>query len=85
MDPSLDNYCQNYLAEDFKFLIGYSGWAAGQLEAELLEQSWIVSDLSKDVIFDPQIEDKDLWKYAIRGLGGDDSLLANSPFNPYLN
>ena len=36
-------------------------------------------------IFDSSINDQDLWKLAIRNLGGQVSLLANSPLDPNLN
>lgn len=74
-----------YDKENFIFLVGYSGWAEGQLAMELEERSWIVGELSEDLIFDRTIDDSDLWKHAIRRVDGDDSLLANSPINPYLN
>jgi putative transcriptional regulator len=71
--------------QDFKFIIGYSGWGPGQLDMELQEKAWLVGDLDAKYIFDTQIADADLWKHAIRNLGGDISLLANSPLDPNLN
>ena len=68
-----------------KFFVGYSGWATGQLEAELEEKSWIVGDLDAEHIFNQDIQDAELWKLAIRSKGGTDSLLANSPIYPNLN
>ncbi|MDC1394936.1 YqgE/AlgH family protein [Bacteroidia bacterium] len=72
-------------ADQFKFFVGYSGWAPGQLEVELAEKAWIVGDLDAKYIFDKSIADDDLWKHAIRGTGGKNSLLANSPKDPKLN
>jgi len=74
-----------FLAENFKFFVGYSGWSPGQLDAELAEKTWLVSELTPEVIFDTTIADKDLWKHAIRSVGGKDALLANSPEDPFLN
>lgn len=34
-----------------KFIANYSGWGAGQLEAEIEEGSWLVVDASKSSIF----------------------------------
>ena len=87
---SFEEVCQGitegkFLAENFKFLVGYSGWALGQLDAELKEKTWLVSQLSAEVIFDSSIADIDLWKHAIRSIGGKDALLANSPEDPFLN
>ena len=37
---------------DTRFFLGYSGWSAGQLEEELKERTWIVSDrLDASLIF----------------------------------
>ena len=71
--------------EDFKFFIGYSGWAPGQLEQELEEKSWLIGDMDSSILFDKSISDDDLWKHTIRSIGGSDSLLANSPIDPNLN
>ena len=38
LDGSLD-------PADFKFFIGYSGWAPEQLEDELKERAWVVGDI----------------------------------------
>jgi putative transcriptional regulator len=70
---------------NFKFFVGYSGWSKGQLEAELKEKTWLISELRDEMVFDSQVSDKELWKHAIRHLDGDDSLMANSPSDPYLN
>jgi putative transcriptional regulator len=69
-------------ADSFRFFVGYSGWAPGQLQAELEEGSWMVSEMSSTEIFG---KDEALWKTAVKKLGGDDSLLANSPTDPHLN
>lgn len=74
-----------YDSSHFKFFMGYSGWAANQLESEISEKSWIIGDIPTKIIFNHQMMDKDLWKYAIKLKGGKDALLANSPINPLLN
>lgn len=68
--------------DSFRFFVGYSGWAPGQLEDELSQGSWMVSEMSSKEIFG---NDAELWKTAVKKLGGDDSLLANSPSDPHLN
>ncbi len=71
--------------KNFRFFVGYSGWAVGQLQTELDEKSWMVGDLEAKYIFDHNIEDGDLWKHAIRKQGGINALLANAPSDPFLN
>jgi len=62
---------------------GYSGWGAGQLEAELGEPSWIVADAEPDDAF---VADPDeLWRTVLRRKGGRFALIASMPFDPRLN
>jgi putative transcriptional regulator len=68
---------------DIRLFVGYSGWSPGQLERELLENSWIVADMSVDLLF--ETEPEDVWKRAISLLGNDFAYLANMPVNPQLN
>lgn len=54
--------------------LGYAGWEAGQLEAEIKANGWLVSDARPDIIFAPDIESK--WMQALATLGVDPSLLS---------
>jgi putative transcriptional regulator len=74
-----------FAEDNCMFFIGYSGWAAGQLEEEVAEGSWILTDLDDSLILNAPIEDKELWKEAIKSADGADSLLYNSPLEPNLN
>ena len=69
---------------EIKFFIGYSGWVAGQLDAEIGDDAWIVTDK-----FNPEIlfahEDQNLWKDVVKGLGQRYAHIANFPENPELN
>jgi putative transcriptional regulator len=49
------------------FVLGYTGWSAGQLEDEIQKGNWIVSDSSTDLIFTDNSEDK--WYNALSKLG----------------
>jgi putative transcriptional regulator len=62
---------------------GYSGWGAGQLEAELAEGSWLIADAEPADAFaaDPE----QLWGEVLRRMGGGFSLLATMPEHPSLN
>jgi putative transcriptional regulator len=59
-----------------RFVIGYSGWGPGQLEAELEASAWLISDVSRDLIFSTPAER--MWETAIRRLGADPSALQTS-------
>lgn len=52
---------------EHRFLLGYAGWAGGQLEAELAASAWLTVDLSKPLIFATPAEI--MWEAAIRSLG----------------
>jgi putative transcriptional regulator len=70
--------------EDFKFFLGYSGWAPGQLEEELEQKSWIViRDATAEEVFD--IEPKVLWKEVLNNLGGKFRIISNFPVDPRMN
>lgn len=49
--------------------VGYAGWAAGQLEQEIEENSWITVPASEELIFD--IDDDMKWSMASQSLGID--------------
>ena len=56
-----------------RLIVGYAGWGPGQLEAELDESSWLISDVDRDLLFNTP-SDK-LWEAAIRRLGADPAAL----------
>ena len=62
---------------------GHAGWGAGQLEAEMEEESWIVEELDREDLF---TEDPDaLWATILRRKGGTYALIATMPADPSLN
>jgi putative transcriptional regulator len=73
------------LAEaDVKFFAGYSGWIPGQLDVEIGEDAWIVTDqYSADILFTH--DEQNLWKDLVKGLGQRYAHIANFPENPELN
>ncbi|MCB0736468.1 MAG: YqgE/AlgH family protein [Bacteroidetes bacterium] len=74
---------QNANYKDFRFMVGYSGWAPGQLEQELEQNSWIVLKGKGGLIFETELED--LWQTLLEVKGGKYKLLKNSPNRPDLN
>jgi len=66
-----------------RFFLGYSGWSASQLENELSENSWIVTDLpQKDILTPPM---RSFWKKVLNSMGNKYSLWPNFPENPQFN
>lgn len=55
------------------FMLGYSGWAAGQLERELKENSWLTVPADFDILFHTPLEQK--WHAAAMRLGVDMNLM----------
>ena len=70
-------------SEQIRFFLGYSGWDAGQLEDELKENSWLVSEINDEQILDSS--DESLWLKLVREMGGKYSLWENYPENPSMN
>jgi putative transcriptional regulator len=70
--------------EEVKFFLGYSGWGAKQLEGEIVENTWIVSDqYHPETIFSHNEEE--LWKEVIINLGPKYAHISNFPIDPNLN
>jgi len=69
---------------EIKFFIGYSGWTDGQLDAELEQNSWLVSNsYHPEVVF--VNDEENLWKEIVIGLGPKYAHIANFPENPMWN
>ena len=62
---------------------GYSGWGAGQLEAEVDDEAWIVEPPLPAELFpdDPEL----LWQNVLVRKGGQFALIARMPDDPSLN
>lgn len=68
---------------DFRFFIGYSGWAEEQLKEEMKINSWIVADTKIEDIFSD--EPDNLWRDILKGMGKKFAILASFPENPSVN
>ena len=66
-----------------RFFIGYSGWSPHQLEDELAEQSWYITQVSNKAIMDTR--DKEIWKTIMKKFGPKGKMIANLPDDPTLN
>ncbi|MCA8960909.1 MAG: YqgE/AlgH family protein [Planctomycetes bacterium] len=70
-------------ATSYRFLLGYAGWGAGQLDGELQEDSWIVRPATRELVFD--VRSDAMWPNALRELGGVYRLYAEMPSDPTVN
>jgi putative transcriptional regulator len=61
---------------DTRLIVGYSGWGPGQLEWELEESAWLLSDVDRDLLFNTPADQ--MWDRAIRRLGADPAALHSS-------
>ncbi len=68
---------------DIRFFLGYSGWSKNQLENEMRQNSWFISENDFDNIF--SIKEENLWKNKLLQKGGDYKLWANAPSDFNLN
>lgn len=55
--------------EKFLFILGFAGWAPGQLERELMEDSWLIAPSDNRIIFDTPLNER--WMAAARLIGVD--------------
>lgn len=93
---NLIDYAENFDEEEFRaeqdghpllypyrFLVGYAGWGAGQLESELRDGSWISLPYNHDLLFKtpwPKI-----WDEAMAKLGINPVDIATAQPSTYLN
>ena len=59
-----------------RLIIGYAGWAAGQLDDELAASAWLMAPVQSDLVFDIPLDE--MWETAIRRLGAEPSALQSS-------
>ncbi len=60
-----------------RFLLGYAGWAPGQLETELAASAWLNAPADTELIF--RTPPEHMWEAAIRSLGIDPKALQMGP------
>ena len=73
---ALDELINAPEADDFQVLLGYAGWGAGQLEAELKDNSWLTVEAVSSVVFDSPMSTR--LTRAASELGIDYRLLASA-------
>ncbi len=55
--------------------LGYTGWAPGQLEAELQANGWVICEATPHLVY--EVEDGQKWLEALKTLGFDPRLLSS--------
>jgi len=55
--------------------LGYAGWAAGQLDNEMANNTWLSCPADEDIIFNTPVAER--WKAAAKLIGVDLSLMSN--------
>lgn len=73
----------NVTEENCRFFVGYSGWSELQLEAELKNNTWIISKVNPKIIF--ECEPEELWSAILKEMGGKYKIYSNYPTDPRLN
>jgi putative transcriptional regulator len=68
---------------NIRFFLGYAGWSPNQLENELSENAWVVTEL--DAITIMKSGDLNLWQDTLTNLGNKYRTWVNFPENPGLN
>jgi putative transcriptional regulator len=66
-----------------RIFLGYAGWGAAQLEAELEESAWILEPAHPGDVFATDAES--LWSEVLRRKGGGYAFVATMPPDPSLN
>ena len=67
---------------NIRFFLGYSGWAPGQLEDEIKQKAWFVTQNDFN-IFD--LNPRNIWKEKIVAINPENVIWKNAPLNPNLN
>jgi putative transcriptional regulator len=68
---------------DIHFFLGYSGWDAGQLEDEIKEDSWLVTDVDENLVMHDASGMS--WTDFVKKAGNRYSIWENYPENPSFN
>lgn len=67
----------------FRFVVGYAGWGARQLDDEIRTGAWLVQPLDQHIIFYSPWQE--MWSHAIKKAGPSMDLFFPTAHQPYLN
>ncbi len=71
------------LSNQILFYVGCAVWDTGQLQEEMNDNSWVVANPTKELLFHPEVGT--LWRRSMASLGGKYIALANAPVSPRFN
>lgn len=54
----LEDIANNNFSSDYLIGLGYSGWSAGQLENEIIDNAWLTCPANQKILFKDNIKDK---------------------------
>ena len=58
------------------FMLGYAGWSPGQLEKEIMEDSWLVANADPELVFNNSFSDK--YNLSLEVLGIENAFFSSS-------
>jgi putative transcriptional regulator len=70
-------------SNEIRFYLGYAGWNPSQLDREIIEKSWILSQATADDII--RKNTSQLWSTHLKSMGKDYAIWANFPADPSFN
>ncbi|HIJ56766.1 MAG TPA: YqgE/AlgH family protein [Deltaproteobacteria bacterium] len=62
--------------ESYIISLGCAGWGPGQLESEIMQNTWLTSSVLEEIIFDIPLEER--WEAAVKRMGIDPTLLTDA-------
>lgn len=69
--------------DQVRFFVGYSGWSENQLDQELADNAWLISEAPSNILMNTSTEK--LWQKTLIDMGKEYSFLAHLPEDPSLN
>jgi len=83
IDPDRASELMEYSGATVRAFQGYSGWTGGQLEGEMEQESWILSQVKNRLA--EKLDGNSLWKRFLLDLGPKYQLDAHAPDDPSVN
>ena len=72
----LESLVSDHHPKNAMLAVGYAGWGPGQLEKEIAENSWLVTEADESIVFSNDLDGK--WASVLAEMGIDPSCLSQS-------